>query len=116
MAHKGAANGSLAAWVGRVLCLTVLLAGCATKVPSGDELTDTFVSTGLSEAEARCVSDAVLKTLPDDDIVRLMERGVGAAPRDDPNRDDDSYDRFRTALTACQEAAKATTATTPSGG
>jgi hypothetical protein len=92
--------------------LAVGASGCATEVPSRGELVAAFESSGLSADLAGCVTDAVLENLPDEDLIRLVERGSGAGPRDDPNRDDDPYDRTRAALTACQEAAAATSTTT----
>ncbi len=84
--------------------LAAMLAACGAKVPSRTELAEVFESTGMTRTEANCVADAVLDTLPDKNITELMERGVGAAPRDDPDRDDDPYDRFRAAITKCQKA------------
>jgi len=87
------------------------MVGCATDVPSREELVAAFEASGLPAEQAGCVTDAVLDHLPDEDIVRLMERGAGAGPRDDPNRDDDPYDLTRAALTACSEAAASATST-----
>ena len=61
------------------------MVGCATDVPSREELVAAFEASGLPAEQAGCVTDAVLDHLPDEDIVRLMERGAGAGPRDDPN-------------------------------
>lgn len=94
-----------------VATLAVGASGCATEVPSRSELVAAFESSGLSADLAGCVTDAVLEHLPDEDVIRLVERGAGAGPRDDPDRDDDPYDRTRAALTACQEAAAATSTT-----
>jgi len=54
----------------------------------------------------------LLKNLPDEDLIRLVERGKDTGPRDDPNRDDDPYDLTRAALTKCQEQDRATSTTT----
>lgn len=94
------------------VAFVVAVVGCATEVPSRQELVAAFESSGLSADEAGCVTDAVLDNLPDEDIIRLVERGQGAGPRDDTNRDDDPYDLTRAALTACREAAAATSTTT----
>ncbi len=107
MSRSGRLSG---AGVAAVLCAVVATA-CATEVPSRSELVAAFESSGLSADLAGCVTDAVLENLPDEDVIRLVERGAGAGPRDDPDRDDDPYDRTRAALTACQEAAAATSTT-----
>ncbi|MCB0987630.1 MAG: hypothetical protein KDB09_07630 [Acidimicrobiales bacterium] len=99
--------------VGAGLCLAALsLTGCATDVPSHDDLVQAFEDSGLSPDLSRCVTDALLKNLPDEDLIRLVERGKDTGPRDDPNRDDDPYDLTRAALTKCQEQDRATSTTT----
>jgi hypothetical protein len=98
--------------VGAVVVFAGAASGCATEVPSRSELVAAFEGSGLSADLAGCVTDAVLENLPDEDLIRLVERGSGAGPQDDPDRDDDSYDRTRAALTACQETAAATSTTT----
>ena len=98
--------------VGAGLCLAALsLTGCATDVPSHDDLVQAFEDSGLSPDLSRCVTDALLKNLPDEDLIRLVERGKDTGPRDDPNRDDDPYDLTRAALTKCQEQDRTTTTT-----
>lgn len=82
-----------------------VLAGCSQHAPSVDELTDAFVTSGLPEGRARCVSEALTKVLSDKELELLAERGASAAPYDDPNRTDDSADRLREAFTTCTDQA-----------
>jgi hypothetical protein len=87
------------------------LTGCGADVPGRGELVQAFEDSGLSPDLSRCVSDALLKNLPDEDLIRLVEGGQGSGPRDDPDRDDDPYDLTRAALTKCQEQDRTTTTT-----
>jgi hypothetical protein len=80
-------------------------------IPGRGDLVQAFEDSGLSPDLSRCVSDALLKNLPDEDLIRLVEGGQGSGPRDDPDRDDDPYDLTRAALTKCQEQDRTTTTT-----
>lgn len=87
------------------------LTGCGAEIPGRGDLVQAFEDSGLSPDLSRCVSDALLKNLPDEDLIRLVEGGQGSGPRDDPDRDDDPYDLTRAALTKCQEQDRTTTTT-----
>lgn len=101
-----------------VLGGAVALGGCGSKEPSKAELRDALMDSGLSREVSTCVADAVLDTLSPAEVERLVERGSGGAPQDDPKRTDDSADKLREAMTACRnmqdEAGGSTSTTTTS--
>ncbi|MGI8755704.1 MAG: hypothetical protein ACR2MB_07565, partial [Acidimicrobiales bacterium] len=77
-------------WSWRRLALAVVAAipvisGCAASTPSRPELVDSLRTAGVPAAEARCSVDAVFKTLTDNQIRDLYQRGNGGTPKDDPN-------------------------------
>ena len=81
------------------------VAACSHPTPTADELTDAFVTSGLPEGRARCVSEALVKELTTKQLDLLVERGASGAPQDDPNLTDDAADRLRAAFTACTDQA-----------
>lgn len=91
--------------VGLVAMALALLAGCAHPRPSVDELTAAFVTSGLPEGQARCVSKALVDTLSGEELDLLVERGDTGSPRNDPATNDDTMDRLGPAFTACTNAA-----------
>ncbi|HEX2578733.1 MAG TPA: hypothetical protein VHK88_20485 [Aquihabitans sp.] len=87
------------------------LGGCSGGAPDRTELVEALETSGVPAAAARCTADALVDTLDDDQLALLAERGPGGAPRDDPDRTDDTSDRLREALTACREELPTTTGT-----
>lgn len=92
------------------LALVLALVGCA-ETPGPGRLEAALVTSGVPEAQASCVVDAVEDVLDDDAVEALVERGASAAPTDDPKASDDDADRLRDAMAACRELAVATTTT-----
>ncbi|MGI8756721.1 MAG: hypothetical protein ACR2MB_12860, partial [Acidimicrobiales bacterium] len=64
---------------------------------------------GVPAAEARCSVDAVFKTLTDNQIRDLYQRGNGGTPKDDPNDTNDAANRLTEAMGKCRDAASTTT-------
>lgn len=98
-----------------VLALVVpagVLVGCGTKEPSKQDLSDALVDSGLSRKVSDCVAKAVLDTLSPDEVSRLVQRGSGGAPTDDPKRSDDSADKLREAMSRCRTLQGESTTTT----
>jgi hypothetical protein len=89
--------------------------GCGTKAPSSPEVADALVTSGIERPVAECVADAVTTTLTDDELVTLVERGAGGAPRDDPSDPDDVADRLREAMATCRDLAARSAAETSPG-
>ncbi len=82
--------------------LAVGAVSCADPKPSADDLEEALVRTGLDQEVAACAADALTENLSDHDLADLTLRGPGAAPVDDPKRDDDAYDQLRVAMDRCR--------------
>ena len=93
------------------VAVAVVVGGCA-EAPSNDELVRALEASGIPTAQAECAAGAVLTELSSEEVVQLMQRGPGGAPRDDPDSTDDSSDRVRAALAECQAMGISTTTTT----
>ena len=85
---------------------------CSAGAPSRDELVESLITSGLSKAESTCAADAIVDNLTDDEVAEIVERGGGGAPRDDPEKADDTMDKLRAALAVCRDQAAATSTTT----
>ncbi|QXC61742.1 hypothetical protein KSP35_02540 [Aquihabitans sp. G128] len=86
------------------LALVVAVAACSKPEPSRTELVDVFRRTGMTSAEARCVSDAILDNLSDDQLDAIIERGPSGAPVDPAGSTDGVATKVRTALAACKSS------------
>lgn len=91
--------------------LTLLSAACSTPTPSRSELADALVDSGIPAPVARCTAEAITESFDDDQLARIVERGPGGAPADDPDRTDDATDKVRDALAACRAQLPTTTTT-----
>lgn len=91
--------------------LTLLAASCATPTPSRSELADALVDSGIPAPVARCTAEAITESFSDDQLARIVERGPGGAPADDPDRTDDAVDEVGLALAACRAQLPTTTTT-----
>ncbi len=90
--------------------LTLLSAACSTPAPSRSELADALVDSGIPAPVARCTAEAITESFDDDQLARIVERGPGGAPTDDPDRTDDAVDKVGLALAACRAQLPTTTA------
>ena len=96
--------------------LVLGVVGCAEPTPSASELEEALVDTGMNPEVADCAAKALTGSLSDEDLSDLTIRGGGAAPVDDPERDDDAYDQLRVAMDRCRslQAEVAPTTVVPS--
>ena len=96
--------------------LVLGVAGCAEPTPSSSELEEALIDTGLEPEVAQCAAKALTGSLSEHDLADLTIRGSGAAPVDDPERDDDAYDQLRVAMDRCRtiQAEVAPTTVVPS--
>jgi len=92
--------------------MVLLLASCGGGAPGEQELADSLVDSGLSEQVATCAAEALFENMSSEEIDLVAERGGGGAPVDDPDRTDDTADKVREALVACQALIE-TTSTLP---
>ncbi len=76
--------------------------GCSTPSTSQQELAEALQASGLSKPVSECAAKAVIGSLSEDEVADLVERGGGAAPVDDPKREDDSSDKLRAAMDTCR--------------
>ncbi|MFN8019445.1 MAG: hypothetical protein U0P45_15180 [Acidimicrobiales bacterium] len=94
---------------GLALAGASLLAACGEPTPSTKDLTDALVASGVPKAEASCTAKAVTETLSKAELQKLVERGSGGAPVDDPKDQGDTADRLRKAMDACRALGTTTT-------
>lgn len=81
--------------------VVLVVSGCAAGAPSRSEFVDALRTTGLNQAEAGCVADAVLDELTEDEVALIVDRGPSGAPVDDATQGRDSLERVRAAIAAC---------------
>ncbi len=81
--------------------VALVVAGCSAGAPSRTEFVDALRTSGLSEADAGCVADAVLDELTEDEVALIVDRGPSGAPVDDATQGRDSLERVRAAIAAC---------------
>ncbi|MCU1498464.1 MAG: hypothetical protein JWM47_2417 [Acidimicrobiales bacterium] len=97
--------------------VAVALSACSAKAPDRTELTDALERTGMGTPDARCVSDAILDTLTDEQVAAIVERGPSGAPVDPEGTTDGPATKVREAIAACKATVTTTTVATtlPSG-
>lgn len=84
-----------------MVAAALAVVGCSAGAPSRAEFVDALRTSGLSQADAGCVADAVLDELSDEEVALIVDRGPSGAPVDDATQGRDSLERVRAAIAAC---------------
>lgn len=87
--------------------------GCSAEAPERDRIAESLEASGLPKAAAECTADALVDSLSDEELARIVERGGGGAPTDDPARTDDTADQLRDAMNGCRALVTPTTTAVP---